>query len=199
VLVDQTLWMVVRPTLAGNRARVRLTHRDGDDPATIASATRARSDVGAAAQSGTMRRLTFRGSGSGTMQPGAEVIADADAPLPFGPAVLTRLRADAIAMPGTCDVVIFEGTNDLGGDEELIPRQLIDGLATLVRRAKRSGLRVHLGTLTPSGGASGVYGGSGFVHTNTRREAVNRWIRSQRPADSVIDFYRAVRDPAQPR
>jgi len=61
---------------------------------------------------------------------------------------LTRLRADAIAMPGTRDVVILEGTNDLGGDEELTPLQLIDGLATLVRRAKRSGL-AHMPDMSP--------------------------------------------------
>lgn len=85
VLADQTLRMVVRSTLAGNRARGRLTHRYGDEPRDLASATLARSDLGAAAPSGTMRRLTFRASGSVTLQPGAKVIADADAPLPVGP------------------------------------------------------------------------------------------------------------------
>lgn len=86
-LVDQTVRMVVRPTLAGSRARVRLTHRYG-----------------------------------------------------------------AIALPGARDVIILLGVNDLGGDEQRTARQLIDGLATMTRRAKRTGLRVHLGTLTPSGG-----------------------------------------------
>lgn len=98
-LVDQTVRMVVRPTLAGSRARVRLTHRYG-----------------------------------------------------------------AIALPGARDVIILLGVNDLGGDEQRTARQLIDGLATMTRRAKRTGLRVHLGTLTPSGGVPQV---------STRRTARN--------------------------
>lgn len=132
-LVDQTVWMVVRPTLAGSRARVRLTHRYG-----------------------------------------------------------------AIALPGARDVIILLGVNDLGGDEQGTARQLIDGLATMTRRAKRTGLRVHLGTLTPSGGASGVYQAYGTEHTNLRRRAVNRWIRHQTLSEYVVDFDKAVRDPPAP-
>ena len=52
------------------------------------------------------------------------------------------------------------------------------------------------GTLTPSGGdATSSYGGTA---ANQEREDVNAWIRANSPADGVIDFDTAVRDPSDP-
>jgi lysophospholipase L1-like esterase len=126
---------------------------------------------------------------------GNRVLADADAPWPYGDAALHRLRDDLLRMPGVTDLVLLEGINDLGSSGALRARDLVDGLRRLVRRAQAAGLRVHLGTLTPTGGAAR---GHGSVATARRRAVVNRWIRTSGVADSVVDFDKAVRDPADP-
>ena len=128
---------------------------------------------------------------------GNRVLADAETPWPYGAAALERLRPDALALPGATDLLLMEGLNDLGNDEALPARRLIGGLRTLVRRGQRAGLRVHLGTLTPTGGARGGEG-HGSAATARRRQIVNRWIRTSGVADDVVDFDRALRDPGQP-
>ena len=55
------------------------------------------------------------------------------------------------------------------------------------------GLRVLEGTITPVGGLDGAP-----PDADAKRQAVNTWIREQSPADAVIDFDAAVRDPADP-
>lgn len=342
-LADQTVRMVVRPTLSGHRVRVRLSNRYGVSPTRISHATVAVRDAGPAAVAGTMRELTFGGEDEVTLAPGADlssdpvdldveagrdllvslhvpdvvdrpdehfvtvttnylaptgagdfagdeagtafvtttrhafsvgwyfldgvdvraphstgavvafgdsitdgfqvtgpgmvedpavmdrnarypdflaarlrrraqeggprlavlnsgisgnrVLADADAPWPYGDAALHRFDDDALRMPGVTDVVLLEGINDLGYTDTLPARDLIDGLRRLVRRGHEAGLRVHLGTLTPSGGSAR---GHGSEATARRRAVVNRWIRTSGVADSVVDFDRAVRDPADP-
>lgn len=126
---------------------------------------------------------------------GNRVLADAAAPWPYGASALRRFEDDALSAPGVSDIVILEGINDLGSDEQVTPVQVIAGLTHLVDAAHARGLRVHLGTLTPSYGASGIYG---TTSTALRRQAVNLWIRTSGVADSVIDFDKAIRDPAQP-
>ena len=115
-------------------------------------------------------------------------------PLPFGASGLDRLDADALAIPGASDLLVLEGINDLGsGGVGSDP--VIGGLREIVQRARAAGLRVHLGTLPPSGGSSGAYGSAA---TNTEREKINAWIRSRSGADTVIDFDAALRNPADP-
>jgi lysophospholipase L1-like esterase len=128
---------------------------------------------------------------------GNRVLADADTPWPYGDSALTRFGADAVRLPGVTDVIVMEGLNDLGNDDALPARELVAGLRTLVRRAQRAGLTVHLGTLPPTGGARDGEG-HGSEATARRRQAVNRWIRTSGVADSVVDFDRALRDPADP-
>ena len=73
--------------------------------------------------------------------------------------------------------------------------QLVAGYRAAIRAAHERGLRVLLGTLTPQNGT--LQPGYGAT-ANPTRLAVNRWIRAQRLADGVVDFDRAVRDPADP-
>lgn len=340
-LANQTLRMVVRPTLSGDRARIRLSHGYGDAPAEIASATVARRSTGASAVEGTVRPLTFDGATSVTLQPGKvtesdpvrfpvrrgedlvvslhlpgvvtrptghfvtnqtnylslpgtgdhsaatdgaayplttkvvysmgwwflagvdvrvprrtgavvafgdsitdgfqgsptpgmpvegeagldanarypdflsrrlaragrdvgvlnagisgnRLLAGAEAPFPYGRSGLHRFRTDVLDQPGVRDVIVLLGINDLGNDEALPARAVITGLKKLVRRAERRDLRVHLGTLLPTGGAARTHGSEA---TRQRRATINRWVRKQRIAHSVIDFDKAVRDPQDP-
>ena len=128
---------------------------------------------------------------------GNRVLADAESPWPYGDAALDRFEADALRLPGATDLILMEGLNDLGNDESLTARRLIEGLRTLALRARRAGLAVHLGTLTPTGGARQGEG-HGSQETARRRAIVNRWIRISGVADSVVDFDRALRDPSDP-
>jgi lysophospholipase L1-like esterase len=113
----------------------------------------------------------------------------------YGPSALKRLARDGLDRAGTTTVILLEGINDLGQDPQATPGQLVAGYRTVIARLHARRLRVLLGTLTPSGGASGAYG---TAATNARRQAVNTWIRTKSPADGVVDFDRAVRDPSDP-
>jgi lysophospholipase L1-like esterase len=149
-------------------------------------ATRARSG-------GTAARLSVLNSGIS----GNRVLSDASPPRPYGVAALDRFRADALGLSGVTDVVLLQGINDLRTDPTLRPRQLTDALWFLVLQAQLRGVRVHLGTLAPQGGARE---GTPKVaeETERRRQVVNHWIRTSGVANSVVDFDRALRDPARP-
>lgn len=128
---------------------------------------------------------------------GNRVLSDASPPRPYGVAALDRFRPDALWLPGVTDVILMEGINDLRTDPALSPEELTEALWLLVRQAQLGGVRVHLGTLLPQAGAR-----EGLPNltraTERRRRAVNHWIRTSGVADGVVDFDRALRDPARP-
>jgi lysophospholipase L1-like esterase len=107
----------------------------------------------------------------------------------FGAPAPLRLQADVIAQPGAADVIVLMGRNDLGAE----PRDADQALRGLVQRLHRAHLNVVLGTLTPAGTTPST---PDAVAAEAHRQMINRWIRHQRVADSVVDFDRAVRDPA---
>lgn len=107
--------------------------------------------------------------------------------LGFGPSALKRLSRDVLKQPGVTDVIVMEGTNDLGQSPPQPADVIIKGLRRIVDRAQDAGLRIQLGTLPPRNDVSAEQ-----LHT---LKQVNRWIRGQRRADGVIDFHRTLRDP----
>ena len=114
----------------------------------------------------------------------------------FGPSALFRLDADVLAVSGATDVIVLEGINDIGQDPPATAAQVIAGLQQVLLRLKLAGLRVHVGTLTPSRGMGVPTYGSAAA--DAIRLAVNRWIKGSRLPDGVVDFDAAVRDPSQP-
>ncbi len=76
VLSDQTLRMIVAPHFGGRRLRIHLSNRFGSAPVTLGPATIAILASGASVVPRTMRTLTFRGSRTVTIAPGAEVVSD---------------------------------------------------------------------------------------------------------------------------
>ena len=114
----------------------------------------------------------------------------------FGPSALFRLDGDVLAVSGATDVIVLEGINDIGQDPTATAAQVIAGLQQVVTRLQLAGLRVLVGTLTPSGGNGRPTYGSAAA--DRIRRAVNRWIRGSRLPDAVVDFDAAVRDPSQP-
>jgi lysophospholipase L1-like esterase len=74
---DETLRLVVRPTLGGRRVRVRLSNVFGPGPVTFGAASVARRRSGAAVVPGTSRRLRFGGRATLTLPAGGERTSDA--------------------------------------------------------------------------------------------------------------------------
>lgn len=120
----------------------------------------------------------------------------------LGPSVLTRLDGDVLAVNGVRWLVVFAGTNDIGTAEPnpTAQRQVADDLIAayeqIVLRVHPHGILVYGATLLPFGGHTDYDDPAG--HREAARQAVNRWIRTGGAFDAVIDFDRAVRDPAAP-
>jgi lysophospholipase L1-like esterase len=111
---------------------------------------------------------------------------------------LARFDRDVLAVPGVSHVLVLEGINDIGGwkrDPATAPsaEALIDGFRQLIARAHANGVKLILCTLLPYEGAGGYTPEGEKV-----RQAVNAWIRTGGEADGVVDFERAVADPARP-
>jgi lysophospholipase L1-like esterase len=81
-LTDQSLRLIVNPTLGGRRVRVRLSNRFGSGPVRFRSALLARRRTGAALVAHTSRRLLFDGKRRVTLGPRQEVVSD-PVTLPF--------------------------------------------------------------------------------------------------------------------
>jgi lysophospholipase L1-like esterase len=111
----------------------------------------------------------------------------------YGPAAIRRLDADVLSQAGVTTVILFEGNNDLLEAPTATVEELLGGYRQLIDVMHSRGLRVLQGTLTPVGGLDGAP-----PDAEAKRQAINTWIREQSPADAVIDFDAAVRDPADP-
>ena len=121
----------------------------------------------------------------------------------FGHSALRRFDRDVVAQPGAEHVIVLLGVNDLGHpgtvaplSETLTADDILGAHRQLIARAHERGLRTYGGTLTPfSGDTLGFYS----ERTAAARQAVNRWIRTSREYDAVIDCHAALRDPADPQ
>jgi lysophospholipase L1-like esterase len=115
----------------------------------------------------------------------------------IGPNALARYDRDVLTQTGVTHVIVALGNNDIlfvfSPADEVSVDQMIAGHRQLIRRARARGLKVYGTTLTPFGGfplASSV--------KESKRQAVNQWIRTSGEYDAVIDFDAALRDPADP-
>lgn len=122
----------------------------------------------------------------------------------FGVNAQARFFRDVAERSGARYVIMLEGINDIGFSQDpdagctapntnVPAAQIIAGYRHIIAAAHRAGLRIFGGTLTPFQG-SAYYSAAG----EAKREAVNAWIRSSHAFDGVIDFDKAVRDPASP-
>jgi lysophospholipase L1-like esterase len=122
----------------------------------------------------------------------------------FGVNAQARFLRDAAGRPGARYVILLEGINDIGfsqlpnsgcsaPDTDVSAAQIIAGYRHIIAAAHAAGLKILGGTLLPFEG-SFYYSAAG----EAKREAVNQWIRTGRAFDAVIDFDKAVRDPADP-
>jgi lysophospholipase L1-like esterase len=115
-----------------------------------------------------------------------------------GPAALARFDRDVLAVPGIRYVVILEGINDIGSATRAktpLPTvaDITGAYRQMIARAHDRGVKVIGATVIPYKGA-GYYSPEG----DAVRIAVNAWIRTPGNFDGVIDFEKAVADPADP-
>jgi lysophospholipase L1-like esterase len=119
-----------------------------------------------------------------------------------GPKGVDRFERDVLGQSGVTHTIILLGINDIGfcglfGAAQCVTAdQITAGLASMVDKAKARGVKVYLATLTPFKGTTiaGYYNDAGEV----KRQAVNAWIRANKAVDGVIDFDKAVQNPADP-
>lgn len=93
---DQTLRQIVHTSIGGDQVRVRLTNEFSAAPLSVNAAQIALRDAGASIVSGSSRTLTFGGSPSVIISPGAHVVSD---PVDLDVPALGDLAID-IYLPG---------------------------------------------------------------------------------------------------
>jgi lysophospholipase L1-like esterase len=112
----------------------------------------------------------------------------------LGDAARGRFATDALRVSGVSHVIILLGINDISfsvfsSAEEVSAQDIIAATTDAVRAAKACHLKVFLGTLLPFGGSL-YYTAAG----ETKRGAVNTWIRSNGVADGFFEFDELLRD-----
>lgn len=114
----------------------------------------------------------------------------------FGENLQARFERDVLALSKLSHMVLMEGINDIGmssSGDLISSAEIIAGYRQIIARAHARGIKVIGATLTPYEGAA-YYTPEGEVV----RQEVNAFIRDGGEFDGVIDFERAVRDPASP-
>ncbi|WP_425299954.1 SGNH/GDSL hydrolase family protein [Nocardia cyriacigeorgica] len=121
----------------------------------------------------------------------------------YGDRATTRFRRDVLDKPGVRTVVLLQGVNDIGFSESDQPtyepnpdvpvEQIIAGYRTLIGLAHEHGIRMIGATLLPFGGST-----HDSARSEAKRRALNAWIRTSGEFDAIVDFERALADPANP-
>ncbi|WP_395022769.1 SGNH/GDSL hydrolase family protein [Dongia sp.] len=134
---------------------------------------------------------------------GAKILKDR-----MGVNALARFDRDVLNQPHVTTVTLMMGINDIGwpgsglapNDKQPTAEEIIAGYQQLVTRAHLHGLRIIGVTLTPFGDSFAGTPFEGYYSEAKEkiRVAVNEWIRNSGEFDGVIDFDKAVRDPAKP-
>ncbi len=121
-----------------------------------------------------------------------------------GDSGLRRFDRDVLAQPGATHAIVYIGTNDLrnqrGNAAEIVTAaQMIAGLKQLALRAKAGGLTVYGATMIPYENET-YHPGAWTPQGEAKRQAINEWMRAQGAEyfDALIDFDKAVLDPAHP-
>ena len=123
----------------------------------------------------------------------------------LGPNALARFERDVLSQAGVTHVIVLEGVNDLGTLTREAPaapeahkalvEQVTAGYRQMIDRAHARGIKVVGATILP-------YSGSAYYHpgpeSEADRQAINAWIRAPGNFDGVIDWDKAMRDPAKP-
>ncbi|ENZ81202.1 MULTISPECIES: SGNH/GDSL hydrolase family protein [Caulobacter] len=123
----------------------------------------------------------------------------------LGPNALARFERDVLSQSGVTHVILLEGVNDLGvltreapatpEAHKALVEQVTAAYRQMILRAHARGIKVIGATILP-------YGRSAYYHpgpeSEADRQAINAWIRAPGHFDGVIDWDKAMTDPAKP-
>jgi lysophospholipase L1-like esterase len=125
----------------------------------------------------------------------------------LGEAMRERVAHDALAVPGVRYLIVLGGINDIGlaaaaahargaatPSAQALAAPVIAAQRAIIAAARARGVRVYGGTVLPYAGTTRTYTAAG----EAARRQLNAWIRGPAGYDGVIDFDRALRDPAHP-
>ena len=126
-----------------------------------------------------------------------------------GASTLGRFDRDVLATPGLTHIVVLIGINDIGTGGRQFPgstappapmrtaEDLIAGYRQLIARAhsRSPAIKIYGATLTPF---AGTFEGYYTPEKDQVRMAINQWIRTSGEYDGVVDFEKAIQDPANP-
>ena len=118
-----------------------------------------------------------------------------------GQAAIARLDRDVLRIEGVTHIILLAGINDIGRSGKtmygenppLDVADLISGYRQIIARAHIKGIKVVIGTLMAFTGAPYF-----TPEKEAIRQAANKWIRTSKEPDAVIDFDEATRDPRNP-
>src|SRR6185369_16434943 len=112
-----------------------------------------------------------------------------------GLGALARFDRDVLGHSGVQWLMLFEGTNDVGGlardPQSMTADDLIGAYKQMIERAHAHGIKVVGCTLNPFQGMA-YY----TEQSEATRLAVNKWILTSGAFDATIDFDIVTRDPA---
>ncbi len=101
---------------------------------------------------------------------------------------LSRYQDDLLTQSGLRWIIIFNGTNDIGGGASATT--IINACQTIIDDAHAMNIKVYGATITPFKGH--------YYYTEAHEEVrntVNEWIRTPGNFDACIDFDKTIRDP----
>jgi lysophospholipase L1-like esterase len=115
-------------------------------------------------------------------------------PFPGGPSARERLDRDVLSLSGVAAVVWLEGINDFSENGKATVAAVEAGMRDIVGRIRSrfAGVRIIGATLTSALGSSNPNHGS--LEEDTKRKALNQFIRSGGLFDGVADFDAATID-----
>ncbi len=115
----------------------------------------------------------------------------------FGQNLQARFERDVLALSNVSHMVLMEGINDIGMSSRanlISAGEITAGYRQVIARAHARGIKVIGATLTPYEGAAYFTEEGEAV-----RQQVNAFIRNSGEFDGVIDFEKAIQDPANPQ
>lgn len=130
---------------------------------------------------------------------GNRILNDGSRPF-LGPSGLNRFDRDVLTKPNIRWIIMLAGGNDISAarileapKEKVSAQQIIEGMKTLIGRARQKKIKIFGATLTPREGARFYY-----PDGEKMRQEINNWIRNGGAFDGVVDFDKVIQDPTQP-
>jgi lysophospholipase L1-like esterase len=117
-------------------------------------------------------------------------------PFAGGPNAAMRIERDVLSLSGVTTLIWLEGINDFSRNGTASAEQVQQGMKDVVARvrAKLPNVKIIGATVTTALNSSNA--ASGSPEQDTKRKALNEFIRTSGVFDGVVDFDKVAGDPA---